>query len=580
MSIIKVNLTDYDKMIYDFMVTVLQAKYPLLDVSPTSVCAEVFLNPMIEVIKPFITQMNYMDLLQDFENADLVDPDDLDRVYWNRYGVTRNPGTKALGEIILVFETIPTSGILKIPAGTTVSKSSDRTVKYTTTQEQAFTLDQLVEFYDENEFVYNVPVQFQAQEVGAKYNALAGEISTLETQLINVVQVKNAEAIINGKDPETNSEFAQRVKRFQFAKILSSEPGYIETVKENFSAVFDVYVAGYKNDFMNRDLDESEVHRGGMVDLYIYGQNPTNATEDLIVDGDGMIGPLSKKPFLEVSALHNLTQDIDIPYRNYEAIQEEEYEAGEWTIESKIVIYDSSLYDSSDVFSVEYKYWNGSQETAETENSLAIEGNEISLSNANVTEIVSLVNSTKSKTIPEYNFAIEYTDENLKNSVREECKIEILREDFYQNGDTITVQYKHDKLIEDIQEYYNINRDVCADVLAKKAVPLYFYIKCGILLEIGNLLNTVLKERLFNAANKYFSKIMLGGIVDESAFVSHLRNDPDVGPIITSIKIPVDGFYSLTEKSNRIINMHTSSAALSRIQYPVLYKFEVYEVQL
>jgi hypothetical protein len=117
-------------------------------------------------------------------------------------------------------------------------------------------------------------------------------------------------------------------------------------------------------------------------------------------------------------------------------------------------------------------------------------------------------------------------------------------------------------------------------VLAKKAVPLYFYIKCGILLEIGNLLNTVLKERLFNAANKYFSKIMLGGIVDESAFVSHLRNDPDVGPIITSIKIPVDGFYSLTEKSNRIINMHTSSAALSRIQYPVLYKFEVYEVQL
>ena len=95
---------------------------------------------------------------------------------------------------------------------------------------------------------------------------------------------------------------------------------------------------------MNRDLDESEVHRGGMVDLYIYGQNPTNATEDLIVDGDGMIGPLSKKPFLEVSALHNLTQDIDIPYRNYEAIQEEEYEAGEWTIESKIIIYDSSLY--------------------------------------------------------------------------------------------------------------------------------------------------------------------------------------------------------------------------------------------
>jgi len=300
-----INLSDQKKAMKDLIIEKIKSKYPQIDISPGSAFLDFFINPTIELKEEQLKRIERAERLQVFDDPGSLDERDVDLFIENNYpGITRRQGNKASGEIIFYFRAIPETEDLVIPIGAVVSKDND--TRYLVIGGNEFSQSSLPEYYNTDSFMYEIPVIIEAENVGSRYNVEAEEIKTLETEIFGAVNAENKASFENGTDRETNEELVERAKNYYLGIHLGSSDGYKGYVLENFDDVKDVFVVGFGDEMMSRDVIGEE-HYGGKVDLYIHGSDAKIETEVFTIAPSETVFELDKKPLVVINSVTNLT---------------------------------------------------------------------------------------------------------------------------------------------------------------------------------------------------------------------------------------------------------------------------------
>lgn len=299
------SLSDFESTIYSYIAARLKEEFPELGVNPGDPLADLFINPMISTLKPFVDGVNRVDLVQDLSNAELMTDEELDVIGKNNYGIEREAGSRASGYVYVEMDFNVVNGLTAI-GPLVVSNSSGLRYMSNDVTIIKYTEDDVIQFsgtvvpglaadyLNPSTGKYEFPVYVEAEVAGPEYNVEIGEINTLETKypLLNET-VTNKEPFSNGVAKESNIDYAERLKRNFFTKHLGVSQGYRSYVLNNFDVVRDVYVSGYGDPLMNRDTIltrengiTTEKHIGGKVDLYLKGYTHDTHDQFIYINSD------------------------------------------------------------------------------------------------------------------------------------------------------------------------------------------------------------------------------------------------------------------------------------------------------
>lgn len=290
------SLTNYETSIKNYIIERVLESNPDIDVTTGSPFSDLFVNPMISLLKPLLDIVNRVDITQDLSNASLMTTEELDRIGVFKFGVVRLPGTRASGYVYVTVDPAMVNGTANIVVPpVTVSKTTNSKVyryssktstilKYASTSSLNGITGTILPGYIADYLnlatgVYDIPIYVEAGGLGSMYNSEIGEINTLQSKYpILGSTVTNRAAFTNGTSFEGNIPYAQRMMSDFLTRNLGSETGYRSHVVNNFLDAIDVLVVGYLHSKMERDTIIAYVdgalaskHIGGKVDLYIRG---------------------------------------------------------------------------------------------------------------------------------------------------------------------------------------------------------------------------------------------------------------------------------------------------------------------
>ena len=278
-----IKVDDLSLVVESYIRNTIRESHPEVDVSAGSVMDDLWVQPLISVLKPLIETINQNELQMDLVNSPFMSDEEIDIKCENNYFITRNEGVKATGSVSFQISDIAKNTTFTIPSGTIVSTASG--LKFRTTTNVRLTSAAAAAYYSYTSFVYDIPVPVEAEDVGSEYNVEPGEISVLETGFNNSVRgVNNYQAISGGTDREDSSKYLSRVMDFYTNNFEGCKTGYKNTVYDVRPDVTDLNVQGHRDKFMFRDKgyyydidnDEYEGNIGGKVDIYIKGYEPQN----------------------------------------------------------------------------------------------------------------------------------------------------------------------------------------------------------------------------------------------------------------------------------------------------------------
>lgn len=268
-----------------YIIDVLKAQFPLLDVRPGTGVRDVLIRPLVGILDRLRADIEELKNDSDLLNYATMDPVILDRRASNWF-LTRDRGQRASGYVRIYLDKQET---VEINGGHRFVYGAGGLV-FTATN--AFYYDPLhltkVSGVDE----WYCDVNVTAIEEGGKYNIEPGEFTNYDPISIHVVRVECVESFISGKDVEDNSAFYARLKNAVTVRNLIN-PLSIDTVlreKKEF-LIKDLYVAGFGSPEMWRDYitgDLGSFHIGNMTDVYT--KMPViNRTRTYVVNSDARI---------------------------------------------------------------------------------------------------------------------------------------------------------------------------------------------------------------------------------------------------------------------------------------------------
>lgn len=181
--------------------------------------------------------------------------------------VTRKDGTKSTGTVRLYFT--KTFSYLSIPKDGSV-KLSINDVNYDVARDYVISTSDFSSIYnsDRNAIEYYTDINVESID---NISATAGTVVTN----INSIYLLRAEVIgdiSSGKEYETNEEFIARTQRVITTRELVSDNAIYTTLREVFSDIKELYVAGYGDPEQLRDIVEFsdiDIHVGNKSDIYL-----------------------------------------------------------------------------------------------------------------------------------------------------------------------------------------------------------------------------------------------------------------------------------------------------------------------
>jgi uncharacterized phage protein gp47/JayE len=192
----------------------------------------------------------------------------------SNFGVTRNQGTAARGEVIFFTRTQPTAD-LRIPLGTIVSSGS---VEFRTTTQGFIPLNGFASYYNPINNRYEVTIPIKASSTGAISNVTAGEISSIISD-IRGLEVTNTAETYGGLDLESNLALSIRAQQAISSIDTGTTQGYYSLIS-NAPNVISASVVSAGDPLMNRDVDPATgLHSGGKVDIWVQGEQDTYVTD-------------------------------------------------------------------------------------------------------------------------------------------------------------------------------------------------------------------------------------------------------------------------------------------------------------
>ena len=193
----------------------------------------------------------------------------------SNFGLTRKAASVSRGSVLLIRYSGVTEQI-QVPAGRKVVASSSN-------QEYAVSQTIIIQpasmIYDStlNGYVASVPVE--STNAGLNTIAPIGMIDTLRDAIIGIDAVYNTDAVVGGRDIESDTSLGNRIKTVLSANNIGTSAGYKELVMA-LQNVKDSSVVGAGDPLMTRDLGD-----GGSVDIYVTDAIPTQITEAVTTSG-------------------------------------------------------------------------------------------------------------------------------------------------------------------------------------------------------------------------------------------------------------------------------------------------------
>lgn len=582
-----INVLDYENYIRSYIVNKLNALRPELDVSSDSVVDDIYIKPLIAVVTPLLQAANAVDLMRDLDNYIYMTDDQIDQIGSQNYFLSRNIGETARIMIKLSFVKVSSTENVIIPAGMVFE--TDNNLKYQTEDRLEYTPEELLAKYNPSTLTYDVLIEGVALASGADYNIVSGQTLTPLVKFSNyLISSKCASLSKKGYDDESNANYVSRIRTFYTSQFLGSKTGYATEIQAEFSEVNGVFVAGYGDEEMTRDLYTvqvgevpTEVHIGGKVDIYIKGVSYENITEQIAINSPQLLLDASEVTYpTEVSldlVVTKLIAGVETPVSTYTAATTD---SGLW-----YVLIDSSEYDPDVItqFTVTYDSVN----TATFNVGLT----EFDLQSP-FKNIVSIVSNDDSQTVmsesgyttARYDISGNAIDENsiYYMTSQETATLRIVDFTGINNGALYQLTYNINKTLNDLVTYFELdeNRIVTADVLIKEAeaMPVNIWLKAQAASDAALTENQI--ADISAAVNNFFTALQLGDDVQESDLISYLYNNIISAPHINYIELPLITFTSPVDAGAAITEdlSHATSISVPRNAYATLNKIKIESV--
>lgn len=242
---------------------------------------DIVIDPVSAVARDLYLQIQRVFDVQFLQNASRMTQDELD-LWGESFGFTRKSGTPATGSVFFLTSSKPTADIT-IPAGTPVATtqiSGSTTFQiFTTTKTVTILASTANVFFNPTSGFFEFEVPIRALLPGKSGNVSAGTIRTLQRQIPGIAGIVNKSATSGGRDAETNTEYARRIRLVLRGMDRGTAGGLRKFALEN-DRVVDAYVVQPGDTLLKRTESVA-----GAVDVYILGEEQTVFVQPAIYSG-------------------------------------------------------------------------------------------------------------------------------------------------------------------------------------------------------------------------------------------------------------------------------------------------------
>lgn len=256
MPIFTVDVSNLENSIKSRIYETFKTHFPTIDLTEDNSYNDIILNPISKIFADLYQEVDSLEKATDLKNAANMTEQELDQLAYGNYFITRRLGNKASTMLTLTFNNLESDRYKKdltIPEGIIFSNNDG--YQFQTTEKTVVYANELNRYYNQSTSRYDIQVYVEALLEGKAFNSDYQTINTCQSVFDNrLYSVTNNEAVTNGANRETNTEFAERIMTYYYTRQLNTIPGYKDLIKSFDSNISDVKVLGYGDVEMLRDI--------------------------------------------------------------------------------------------------------------------------------------------------------------------------------------------------------------------------------------------------------------------------------------------------------------------------------------
>lgn len=339
------NAMDLEQFIREYMKEYIKKSQPDMDVSENSAFDDIFIKPMISIMKPIFPILANTELKSNLKFAKYLTDEEIEDIGVNNYAVYRDTGTAASTLQTFGFSRVPERGIT-IPQGVIVSTQSG--LMYTTSHSTTYSKTEMQKNFNSATQTYDIISSVRSNGIGEMYNVGENMINICQTTFSEyLVYTTNKSAVTNGSDNESIDSYISKCLTYYVNQHLGTRPGYRRDLMQKAKQLSDIKVIGYLDKGMERDtieVVEKDVnnktvfgeptqyegddekyryaltktkHIGGCVDIYIRGSEYAVETLQAPVNSNVIClqGPIDGESLSVTTTLDSVTQNIEYDVR-------------------------------------------------------------------------------------------------------------------------------------------------------------------------------------------------------------------------------------------------------------------------
>ena len=325
------NVMDLEQFIREYM----KESQPDMDISENSAFDDIFIKPMVSIMKPLIPLITNTELKSSLKFASYLTDEEIEDIGVNNYAVYRDTGATATTLQTFGFSRVPERGIT-IPQGVIVSTSSG--LMFTTTYSTTYSKTEMQKSFNAATQTYDVTCFVTANGLGSTYNVGENMINICQTTFSEyLVYTTNKNAVTNGSDNEDTDSYISKCLTYYVNQHLGTKPGYTRDLMQKAKQLTDIKVIGYKDKGMERDVVEivekdvdnktvftdpidgyryavtRSKHIGGCVDIYVRGSEYAVETLNIPINSNILClnGPIDSSTLNITETIGTITQPVD-----------------------------------------------------------------------------------------------------------------------------------------------------------------------------------------------------------------------------------------------------------------------------
>ena len=225
-----------------------------------SAFSDLVTKPTSLIFPPIISEIERMLENQSLSNYTNMSESEMDRLMTNWF-LSRYQGDAAKGEVRMYFSE-PSD--MNIPSNTIFTDSTNS--QYHSTSSVILSLDQMSRSMEGQYFYIDVPIT--AEVTGTSFNIPANTITGTSGTFSYLVRAVNKNAIVGGRDKESNYEFMRRGMVSIGTRDFACKWGIETLIRMRFPNITQVRIVGAGEVDMDRDIALG-IHISGKADVFI-----------------------------------------------------------------------------------------------------------------------------------------------------------------------------------------------------------------------------------------------------------------------------------------------------------------------